>query len=134
MDRLAVATQSEIEEVDGVGPIVAQSVHAWFREPANRALVERLEQHLIIEKTAPQQSTGPLAGKTVVVTGTLHSLSRDEAHARIRTAGGKVSNSVSKATHYVVVGENPGSKVAKAEEFGVRVLDEDAFMRLLSTK
>ncbi len=132
LDALRSATAEELTAVEGVGPVVATSVHEWFRDTRHREMLDTLLPHLTIEKPqATPRGAGPLAGKTVVVTGTLVTLSRDDAHERIRQAGGKTASSVSKATDYVVVGDNPGSKAAKAEQLGIPVLDEQAFKKLI---
>lgn len=132
IDRIQTATEEELEAVEGVGPVVARSVHTWFRDPVHVALVTRLKEHLTLEEVSPLQTkSGPLAGKTVVVTGTLSSLSREEAKARIRAAGGKAASSVSKETDFVLAGEKAGSNLKKAEELGVRVLGEKEFLKIV---
>lgn len=123
LNKLRTATEESFAGINGVGAIIGHAVAAWFKDSANRALLDRLEKHLTLRKvTAPAQ--GPLTGMTVVVTGTLPTLSREEAEARVRMAGGKPSGSVSKKTSFVVAGENPGSKLEKAKELGVPVLTE----------
>lgn len=130
IERMMEATEEEIAQVKGVGSIVAESVASWFADEENRTMVERLLSHLSV--TPPEGAlSGALAGATVVVTGTLESFSRDEAHEAVRKAGGSVASSVSKKTTYVVAGENAGSKREKAEELGVPVLSEGEFKRLL---
>ncbi len=127
------ASKEEIEAVSGIGPTIAESLTRFFGDPRNRAEVERLRE-LGLEWT-PQPArpaAGPLVGKTFVLTGTLPNLSRDEAKAQIESAGGRVTSSVSKKTDYVVAGESPGSKLAKAESLEVSVLDEAALVALLS--
>jgi DNA ligase (NAD+) len=125
------------EAVYGVGPTVATSLAAYFGPDGPGGGVLRdlaaagVEPELPVPRPAGEPS-GPLAGKTVVVTGTLPGLSRQEAEEAIRTAGGKPGGSVSKKTDYVVAGESAGSKLAKAQELGVPVLDEDGFRRLLA--
>jgi DNA ligase (NAD+) len=133
LDDIAHAKDAEFSAVEGIGPIVARSLHDYFRLSDNKRLLARLKKHLTIlsEKIRVQHGQGKLAGKSVVVTGTLEGLSRDEAKARIRAAGGDVSSSVSKKTDYVVAGASPGSKFDKAQELGVTVLTEEEFMRLL---
>lgn len=126
------ASEEELARVFGVGEVVAHSVYAWFRAPEHRTLLERLLTQVTItgvnKKTA---AAGIFAGKTFVLTGTLSSMSRDEAKEKIRERGGDVSSSVSKATDYVVAGEDPGSKYDKAVALGVRVLTEDEFLKML---
>jgi DNA ligase (NAD+) len=118
--------------VKDVGPIVAQSIRTFFDQPHNVEVVEQLRAAGI---HWPEQEAAlgpqPLAGKTLVLTGTLPTLSRDEAKALIEAAGGKVSGSVSKKTNYVVAGEEAGSKLDKARELGVPVLDEAGLQELL---
>jgi DNA ligase (NAD+) len=120
---LGKATQESLSKIDGIGEIIGTSVAEWFKDAGNRELLARLTKHIKVTKVAaPAQ--GPLTGQTVVVTGTLPTLSREEAEALIKKAGGKTSSSVSIKTSFVVAGENPGSKLEKAEELGVAVLSE----------
>ena len=133
LDPLAAATADELEAIDGVGPTIAASVARYFADARHRAEVDRLvELGVRWEKEAPRAAAadGLLAGRTFVLTGAL-SIPRDEAKARIEAAGGRVTGSVSKKTHFVVVGEDPGSKAAKAAELGVTVLDEAGLERVL---
>jgi DNA ligase (NAD+) len=134
LDGLAEATLNEIIQIDGFGEKTAESVRAWFNQPSNRMLVAELLAARV-SPTPPAASPvgGALAGKTLVLTGTLPSLSREEAQAMIETAGGKVSGSVSKKTHYVVAGEEAGSKLEKARALGVEVLDEAGLRALLAS-
>jgi DNA ligase (NAD+) len=135
LDALLEASAAEIEAVPGVGPIIAESVAAFFANPRNRAEVEALRAlGLSWEKTAPAppRGEGPLAGKIFVLTGTLEGMTRGEAKQRIEAQGGKVTGTVSKKTSYVVAGAEPGSKLATARELGVTVLDQAAFKALLS--
>jgi DNA ligase (NAD+) len=134
MDTLRAAGVDEIAEVEGIGPIVAGAVAAWFGDPDHQALVDDLAARGVTMALAPgeaEQIEGPLSGMTLVVTGTLEGWTRDGAREAIEAQGGKVTDSVSKKTAYVVVGEGPGSKLAKAEKLGVRVLDEPGFAALL---
>ncbi len=134
LDRIHEASEDELVAVEGVGPVIAQSIATWFTVPTNRALVEKL-------RAAGVNLTGPevvasteeqtLTDRTFVLTGGLEGFSRDEAAAAITSRGGKVIGSVSKKTSFVVVGENPGSKLAKAEQLGVTLLDEDGFIKVL---
>ncbi len=135
LDRILGSSVEALAAADGVGTIIAESVHTWFSDPANRELVERLRAAgLNLEADEGDEQPKVLAGLTIVVTGTLEGFSRDEAEAAIKTRGAKSPGSVSKKTTAVVVGEGPGaSKVAKAEELGVPVLDEAAFVALLDT-
>ena len=132
MDALRAADQAELVRMDDVGEIVAESIVAFFRDPANVRLVDALlaagvEPHWEAQDT----SAGPLAGVTVVVTGTLASMGRSEAEEAVRQAGGKAAGSVSKKTGLVVAGENAGSKLTKAQSLGVRVIGEAEFLALL---
>jgi len=134
MERLMEASVEQLLQVNDVGPVVAQSAHAFFAQPHNREVVDQLRSAGIdwtesdgTADTAPR----PLAGKTFVLTGTLPQLSRDEAKDLIEAAGGKVSGSVSKKTHYVVAGAEAGSKLDKARELGIPLLDEEGLRALL---
>lgn len=134
MDRLAAATYDELTRVPDVGPKVAESVLAFFREPRNREILRRLADagvNMKETKKATPSAESPLAGKTVVLTGTLERFTRKEAEEAVLARGGKVSSSVSRKTDYVVVGKDPGSKYDKARELGVTILDEHEFARLL---
>lgn len=132
--RLARAGVEEIAAVRGVGPTIAEAVVAFFREPENRRLVERLEA-LGVNLTEPQAAAGgPLAGQTYVITGTLPTLSRAEAEDLIEQAGGHVASSVSKKTTALVVGADPGSKLDRARELGVETIDEAELLRRLRRK
>ncbi len=136
IDALLAADLEQLQEVDGVGPILAEQIAEALAGERTRELIERLrERGLRFEQERSQQHArgGPLDGKTIVLTGTLPSLSRDEASAVVKRAGGKVTNSVSKKTDYVVAGESPGTKLAKAEELGVEVIDEAGLKRLLGS-
>ena len=120
-----------------MGPVVAQSLHTFLAQPHNREVIEQLRAAGITweegEGTATNAAPQPLAGKTFVLTGTLPTLSRDDAKEMIEAAGGKVSGSVSKKTHYVVAGEEAGSKLDKARELGVLVIDEAGLRELLGS-
>ncbi|MDO9636240.1 MAG: NAD-dependent DNA ligase LigA [Thiobacillus sp.] len=133
LDRLIAATEVELLAVRDVGPIVAQSILQFFAEPHNLDVVRKLRAAGVhwTESTGMQQSAGILAGKTLVLTGTLPTLTRDAAKEMIEAAGGKVAGSVSKKTDYVVAGEEAGSKLVKAQELGVTVLDEAGLLALL---
>lgn len=125
------AKEDSLSSIDGIGPVIGRSVHEWFAQKENKDLLARLLKHLKIQKvTAPSQ--GPLAGQTVVITGTLPTLSREEAEARVRRAGGKAAGSVSAKTAFVVAGENPGSKYEKARALGVPIIDEVEFLDRIS--
>ncbi len=128
LDALMAASVEALQAVGDVGPIVAESVRTFFDQPHNVEVVEQLRAAGVRwpekQGDAADRGPGPLAGKTFVLTGSLPTLSRDEAKDLIEAAGGKVSGSVSKKTHFVVAGEEPGSKLEKARELGVEVLDE----------
>ncbi|HEX8850344.1 MAG TPA: NAD-dependent DNA ligase LigA [Gemmatimonadaceae bacterium] len=130
MDRLMSATADDILEVRGVGEIIAHAVSSYFADPTTRALIEKL-RGLGLNFTEPVQvsADGALKGKTVVITGTLPNLSRAEATALVERSGGRVTSGVSKATSFVVVGEDAGSKLDKARELGVETIDEAELVR-----
>ena len=134
LDRVMDASVERLLEVNDVGPIVAQSLHTFFAQPHNREVVEQLRAAGVRwtegEGAAAKAATGPFAGKIVVLTGTL-SIPRDDAKAMIEEAGGKITGSVSKKTDYVIAGAEAGSKLDKANELGVRVLDEAQFLEML---
>jgi DNA ligase (NAD+) len=131
LDRIAQASVEELQRSEEVGPKVAESVCQFFREPRNRELVERLrEAGLTFEYQTRRKKGGPLQGLTFVLTGTLPTLTREEAARTIEAAGGKVSGSVSRKTSYVVAGEDAGSKLDKARGFGVKVIDEQRLLEL----
>lgn len=132
VDKIMSASQEELEQIPNIGGVVAQSIVEYMGNEKNRALIENLFQNGVrvlpfhVKKTAQ-----PLAGKTFVLTGTLSSLTRDEAKEKIRDRGGDVSSSVSKETDCVVVGEDPGSKAEKAQKLGVTILSETDFLKKL---
>jgi DNA ligase (NAD+) len=134
LDAIMEATVEQLLQVPDVGPIVAESIHAFFAQPHNREVLEQLRAcGLHWEEGAPAAvAVLPLAGKTVVLTGTLPTLSRDEAKELLEAAGAKVAGSVSKKTDYLVAGAEAGSKLDKARELGVAVLDEDGLRLLLA--
>jgi DNA ligase (NAD+) len=132
MDAIAAASPEELERAEEVGPIVADSLFQFFREPHNQELVERLRAaglQFTYQSTRPKD--GPLQGLTFVLTGTLPTLSREQATELIVSAGGKVSGSVSKKTSYVLAGEDAGSKLDKARKLGLRVIDEVQLLDIL---
>jgi DNA ligase (NAD+) len=135
LDALMGATEEALMEANDVGPVLAASIARFFAEPHNREGVAQLRAAGVHWTEGPPQvakaAAGPLHGRTFVLTGTLPSLSREHAKALIEDAGGKVSGSVSKKTDYVVAGADAGSKLAKAEELGVAVLDEAGLRRLI---
>ena len=134
VDALLEASLEQIEEVPGIGPILAEQIAETLSEEATRELIARLRAAgltLEEEGPAPGEADGPLAGRTLVLTGTLPNLTREEAKERIEAAGGKVTGSVSKKTDYLVAGADAGSKLAKAEKLGTEILDEDGLLALI---
>jgi DNA ligase (NAD+) len=133
VDRLAAASQEEIMECEGIGPERAEAIAEWFADEENTRLVGELrELGLSFEAGEEDRPVeGPLTGTQYVITGTLESMSREQAREALEALGAKVSDNVSKKTTGVVVGESPGSKVAKAEKAGVPLLDEAALVELL---
>jgi DNA ligase (NAD+) len=134
MNALLEAQPEEIERAEGIGPILARQIFEELSEERTRALIERLRKaglRMELDESERRQEGGPLEGKTLVLTGTLPNLSREQATKLIRRAGGKVTNSVSKKTDFLVAGDSPGSKLAKAEEVGTEVIDEEALSELL---
>jgi DNA ligase (NAD+) len=133
IDAIADASGDELQRSEGIGPEVAGSVALFCKQTANREMIARLKR-AGIDTTAPKRAraaSGRLAGKTLVLTGTLPNLSREEATELIAVAGGKVTGSVSKKTDYLVVGDDPGSKLTKAQQLGITVLDEDGLRKLV---
>jgi DNA ligase (NAD+) len=130
LEAIKKAAQGEIEAIDGVGPVAGKSVYKWFHEKDNLRLLEKLKEGgVTIEK--PKKRGNKLTGMTFVITGTLESMSREEAEAKIREQGGKASSSISKETTYLVVGDNPGSKLEKAEKLGVKIITAEKLKQLL---
>lgn len=135
LDAIMAARQEELEQIPGIGPVVAASIVDFFSRPANRALIEKLRAAGVQMGgvSGPTRQSDTLAGKTFVLTGTLPSLSREQASALIVAHGGKVTDSVSKKTSYVVAGANAGSKLAKALQLGIPVIDEAGLLALIGT-
>jgi len=132
LPKIARASIEELEAVPEVGPVAARSVYEWFREPANQKLVRDLQRYVTLVRASKLPTRRlPLAGKTFVLTGTLKSLARADARLRIKSLGGKVSESVSGNTDSVVFGENPGSKLERAKALGVPVMTEEEFLKML---
>jgi len=137
VDAIAQAAAGQLEQTHEIGPVLAESVRAWFDAPANQQLLLRLrEKGVRLEATdaerARASASGPLTGRTYVLTGTLSTMTREEATEAVERLGGKVAGSVSKKTSGVVVGADPGSKADKARTLGIPVLDEDAFRQLVA--
>jgi DNA ligase (NAD+) len=138
LDALEAATEETLLEMSGIGPTLATSIHAWFADEHNRELLRRLRQRGVAPPATARAAAagaaggGPLAGKTFVVTGTLESMSREEAEEAIRERGGRATGSVSKSTDFLVVGSSPGgSKLKSAEKHGTQVIDEKELLALL---
>jgi DNA ligase (NAD+) len=134
LERLVEARVEELDDVREIGLTMAQSIHDWFSDPGNKELCERLQKAGVrteIEKRAAATTDEKLAGKQFVLTGTLPGMTRDQAKALIESHGGRVVSSVSKKTDYVLAGSDPGSKLAKAHEVGVPVIDEAGFKKML---
>jgi DNA ligase (NAD+) len=132
VDELMAASEEAIAEAPGVGPVVAGGIREHFSDEHNVETVERLREHGVrFVEEAPRRVEGPFSGLTFVLTGRLESLTRPQAGERIQALGGRTTDSVSKATSYVVAGEDPGSKLVKAQKAGVTILDEAGFLELL---
>ena len=132
IDALLAATPEQLEQISGIGEKMAHSIRAQLDEQRMRSLIEDLRaQGLRFHEDGPAPSQGPLAGRTLVLTGTLPEWSREQATERIMAAGGKVTGSVSGKTDFVVAGDSAGSKLEKAERLGVAVLDEAGLRELL---
>jgi DNA ligase (NAD+) len=133
LDAIAAASEADLASVAGVGRVVAQSIHDWFAESRNQALVAELKAHGVrAERAAEENQTArdpEWEGVSVVLTGRLDSISRSEAEALLRSLGANVTSSVSRKTNIVVVGEDAGSKADKAHEYGITTIDEAEFLR-----
>jgi DNA ligase (NAD+) len=133
LEALSAASEAQLQSLPDIGPVAAQSIRRFFQEQHNLAVVRALREAGVRWEENPQAAgVQPLAGQTFVLTGTLSSLSREQAKAKLEALGAKVSAGVSKKTAYVVAGENPGSKLDKARESGVKILGEDEFLALLA--
>jgi len=131
VDKLAHATLDELLQVEGIGETVAESILGWFADPDNEKLLKKFEK-FGVKPHFESRARGPLHGKSFVVTGALETMSRDEAADKIRALGGTFQASVGKDTSYLVVGANVGaSKLTKAERLGTKMLNEQAFIKLL---
>jgi DNA ligase (NAD+) len=133
MDALASASEDEILAIHGMGETLAKSVTGWFRNASARRLIEKLRRRSLTLEEPRQKTSGALKGMTVVLTGTLQSFSREKATELIEANGGKVTSSISKKTTYLVAGSDAGSKLQKAQELGVQVIDEQKLAELLET-
>ena len=131
MDELVGASAERLEGIGGVGPQKAQSIFKFFRQKSNQQVLRKLIERSIEYPSAPKSPGGEWKGKTFVFTGSLRTLTRYEAEAKVEALGGQASSSLSRKTDYVIVGEDPGSKYEKARALGVKVLTEDEFLDLV---
>jgi len=133
LDAIAAASVEELQQVEDVGPVMAESIHGFFRNPRNQQVIAKLKQAGLRLKAEPRKpkAESPFAGKTVVITGTLEKFSRAEAQEVLRHAGAHVTDSVSKKTDYLIVGADAGSKLEKAQKLGVKTLSEAEFLEML---
>jgi DNA ligase (NAD+) len=131
IDAIAAATEEELGAIEGVGPVLAQSIRSWFGTPRNREIIEKLRRAGVTLSEERREVSGPLSGKTFVLTGSLPTLTREQASALIEGSGGSVASSVSKKTDFVVVGENPGTKLARAQSLGIPTVDEAGLQELV---
>jgi DNA ligase (NAD+) len=135
IDALMSASVEEIEEIPGVGRVIAESVAEFFSNKDNRDMIERLRAAGVnLKQERSAAADGPLSGLTFVVTGRLEAMSRGEAESLIKQHGGTIGSGVTKKTNFLVVGAEPGSKLAKGESLGTTILDETGFLRFLSEK
>jgi DNA ligase (NAD+) len=133
LEKLMNASFEELNNIENVGDVVAKSVYEYFRNKDNLKFVDKLKKNgVVVESNKQTAVSSKLKGQTFVITGTLETMSRDEAKKRIKEFGGKVTESVSGQTSYVVVGKEPGSKKEKALKLGIKILNEDAFLQILS--
>ena len=134
IEKLSSSDEGTLASIEGIGPTIASSVSAFFRDAQNRKTLERLKAAGLNMSTAVvrgNEKKGPLAGQSFVFTGELEGMTRSEAESKVRELGGSTPSSVSRKTSFVVEGSNPGSKLAKAGSLGVRVIDEKAFLDLI---
>ena len=128
-EKIKEASLEEINDIENIGDVVTKSVYDWFRDPYNKRYLEKLLRRVSIEKY--HQPSGKLKGKIFVLTGSLETITRGEAKARVRKLGGKTSESVGKDTDFVVAGSEPGSKLDKAQKLGVKIIDEKEFLKMI---
>ena len=128
--RVRVASFEELEGIEGVGPIVGRSIVEWFSNKENARMLDHLLAQVTLKRMEKKEKKGVLLGKTFVLTGTLLSLPREDAKKKIKNAGGSVSSAVSAKTDYVLAGENPGSKLDKANELRVKIISEAEFLKM----
>jgi DNA ligase (NAD+) len=134
IDRLASATYDELVSIPSIGPKIAESIVAFFRQEENRRIIDKLRKagvKLGEEAPPPKPAKQPLAGLEFVISGRLEVFTRQQAEAKVREIGGSVGSSVTKKTSYLVVGADPGSKLSRAQELGTKLLNEEEFLRLL---
>jgi DNA ligase (NAD+) len=126
------ASTEDIRNVEGIGPKIADSIYAYFREPGKRAIIDKLRKAGVnFEYKRPKRVDGPLSGQSFVFTGTLVSMARGKAESLVASLGADAGSSVTRKTTYLVAGADPGSKLQKAQNYGTTVLDEEAFLRLI---
>jgi DNA ligase (NAD+) len=131
LDALASASTDQLEATEGVGPKIAESIAAWFQGEGNRAFLERLHLAGVTwQDERSSEATGPLNGITFLITGRLDSLSRGHAEEQLKELGAKIASSVNKGVDYLIVGAEPGSKLAKAQKLGTKIRDEEWLVRL----
>ncbi len=131
MDRLMQASEEEIITIPGIGPKIGHSVYQWLQEPENRALVERLRQAGVTMEEEQKNNHGPLSGQTFLLTGRLSQMTRSAVEEAIVSLGGSIASGVSKSLNHLIVGEDAGSKLAKAQKAGVPIHDEQWILDLL---
>jgi DNA ligase (NAD+) len=134
LDTIAAASRDELEAIPAIGPRIAESVHAYFRGKRQRKIIDKLRRagvSMTQERKAPP--TGPLAGQSFVITGTLASMPRSQAEAKLRALGAQTADSVTRKTSVLVAGESPGSKLQKAQQYGTKVIDERELLALLES-
>jgi DNA ligase (NAD+) len=134
LEAVAAAAREQLESIPAIGPKIAESVHAYFRGKRQRKVIEKLKRagvNMTQERAAPL--AGPLAGQSFVITGTLASMPRSQAEAKLRALGAQTGDSVTRKTSVLVAGEGPGSKLQKAQEYGTNIIDEQELLRLLES-
>jgi DNA ligase (NAD+) len=132
LDAIAAASEEEIAQVEGIGPKIAESVAAYFRDPQKRAIISKLQQAGVnMEQRRQKRVEGPLTGQSFVFTGTLTAMPRSKAEQLVRSLGGEALSSVTRKVNFVVAGADPGSKLQKAESYEITVLDEAAFQAMM---
>ena len=135
VDSLASASKSDLEALEGIGPVVAETIHDWFHKPANSAVLEKLKAlGVSLEMAQAEERALSLVGLTFVITGSLKTMSRSEAKELIQSAGGRVVGSVSSKTNYLVAGDAPGSKLEKARALNIQILTESQLLDLSASE